>query len=295
MKVSIIGSNGLLSSEFGIYFNVNNISIDTYGLGIPRNHRSKKFFKVDLIKDKIDFEELSKSDLIIYASGAGIQSNLEESYNDIYMLNTFIPISISKELSLRSFNGTFVTFGSYFEVGNNSNDGLYSENSLINSGLEVPSDYCISKRLLTKYISSSKFNYYHLHLILPTIYGEREGEHRLIPYTLGKLKNQEAPQFTSGEQIRQYLYVGDIPKLVFKLVEKNMMGIINIPGIQTFSVKGVVEEICEYFKIEYKNEWFGKVLRQDLQMLNLQLAGNLINNMVGDFKYTTLQEVLNKY
>ena len=295
MKVTIIGSNGLLSSEFGIYCNENNISIDTFGLGSPRSHNSNKFVKLDLLNDKIDFNELAKSDLIIYASGAGIQSNLEETYNEIYSLNTLIPITISKELTKLSFKGSLVTFGSYFEIGNNSNEILFSEIELFNSMQSVPNDYCISKRLLTRYINSSSQSFKHIHLILPTIYGEREGKHRLIPYTIIKIKQKEIPQFTNGNQIRQYLYVGDVPKIIMALVEQKKSGIYNIPGKEVYSIKKVVENIYEYYGFKINDELFGTTQRVDLGMQNLQLNGSLIDSVLPEFKYSKFHEILNKY
>lgn len=295
MKVSIIGSSGLISSEFGIYCNENNISINTYGLRIPKLYDYSKFEKVDLLTDEIDYNELAKSDLIIYASGAGIQSNLEEKFNDIYLLNTLIPIKISNELTKISFEGSLVTFGSYFEIGNNSNETLFSEIELSNSMLSVPNEYCISKRLLTRYINSSSQSFKHIHLILPTIYGEREGKHRLIPYTIIKIKNKEIPQLTKGNQIRQYLYVGDVPRIIMSLVKKDKSGIYNIPGKESYSVKKIVENIYDYYGIKINFECFGTTKKVDLGMQNLQLNGNLIEAVLPDFKYSKLHEILNKY
>jgi nucleoside-diphosphate-sugar epimerase len=295
MIVSIIGSNGLLSSEIGIYCNNNNFSVYTYGLGEPKSHKSVKYFKTNLLEAKLDFEELVKSDLIVYASGAGIQSNLSESYNDIYYLNTLMPISICKELSNLSFKGTFVTFGSYFEIGNNSNEVKFSEVALSNSSLSVPNDYCISKRLLTKYVISANNTFKHIHLVLPTIYGEREGIHRLIPYTISNIKNNEIPQFTNGEQIRQYLYVGDIPKIIFHLMENNIEGMLNLPGEETYSIREIIHKIFKYYNLECSNMNFGTASRPDVGMLNLQLCSNLSKKALHGFKYSEFNDVLIKY
>ena len=84
----------------------------------------------------------------------------------------------------------------------------------------VPNDYCISKRLLTRYINSSSQSFKHIHLILPTIYGEREGKHRfqLSSKASGKYKNQrvqlvleEPVEGTSKwKQYQEYYYTLNI-------------------------------------------------------------------------------------
>lgn len=53
-----------------------------------------------------------------------------------------------------------------------------------------------------------------LHFILPTIYSEYEDQNRLIPYMLRAIKNGEKLSFTSGEQVRQYLYVDEVPRMI---------------------------------------------------------------------------------
>ena len=57
------------------------------------------------------------SDIIIYAIGAGIQSDLKEGFNLIYNLNVTVPVSICNKLKELDYKGTFVTFGSFFEIG----------------------------------------------------------------------------------------------------------------------------------------------------------------------------------
>ena len=84
MKVSIIGTNGFLSTAMAHYCNEHNWTVDMYGLDEPKGHVYNKFYQVNLLSDKLDYTELLKSDLIVYASGAGIQSNLKESAYLVY-------------------------------------------------------------------------------------------------------------------------------------------------------------------------------------------------------------------
>jgi nucleoside-diphosphate-sugar epimerase len=188
-----------------------------------------------------------------------------------------------------------VSFGSYFEIGNNSQSKIYDEIELVNSILKVPNDYCVSKRLLTKYRNSfdSSFKYYHF--ILPTIYGELELKHRLIPYTVNTIRNGGKLMFSSGKQIRQYLYAGDIPKLIFEIFYKCEDGIYNIAGSETLSVRGIVETICLKYGVQLDSEMFGVEKRQDVFMLNLQLSGLKLHQKNGEFNFSKIIDILDKY
>lgn len=53
---------------------------------------------MNLVEENIDMSTLKNSDVIIYAIGAGIQSNLNESVNLIYSLNVNVPINICNQL-----------------------------------------------------------------------------------------------------------------------------------------------------------------------------------------------------
>ncbi|RXM48188.1 NAD(P)-dependent oxidoreductase [Flavobacterium sp. YO12] len=294
--ISIVGTNGLLANEFGLFFNDIGLDVDCYGRREPVNHKFNKFSKLDLINDNLDYNALSKSEVIIYACGAGIQSNLKDSSASIYNLNTFLPINIYNELNKINFTGTFVTFGSCFEIGNNSSEIKFTETEVSSSSLEVPNDYCVSKRLLTRFVSSKCCkSLKHLHIILPTIYGENEASHRLIPYTVSALKKNQDMQFTSGEQIRQYLYAGDVPKIVHELVLSKYSGIYNLAGEETYSVRNIIEKIYKFYDFPLDESLFGKAGRADVGMKNLQLDGTLIESIIPFFKYSKIEEVLKLY
>ena len=295
MTISIIGTNGLLANEVGLFCNNNLIQLISYGRREPSVHTFQEFKKIDLITEKIDIAEVSQSDVIIYACGAGVQSNLKDSVESIYNLNTYTPINICNELNKIGYKGTFVSFGSCFEIGNNAKLIEFTEIDIASSMLDVPNDYCVSKRLLTKFVISKQQTFKHLHLILPTIYGEKEAEHRLVPYTVSSIKRKEPMQFTSGKQIRQYLYAGDVPRIIFELIALEKAGIYNLSGIETYSVRALVEEIYKFYGLHTNEELFGKAERSDVGMQNLQLDGTLIKSILPDFKYNRFDEILKLY
>ena len=117
MKIAIIGTNGFLSTSIAKYAVEKGWALDMYGLDKPTHHTYSHFYSVNLLQGDIDVEELCKSDIIVYAVGAGIQSNLNESAELIYALNVNALVRICNALKQADYKGVFVTFGSYFELG----------------------------------------------------------------------------------------------------------------------------------------------------------------------------------
>ncbi len=295
MKITLIGSNGLLSDSIGKYCNTCNIKLTVWGLYKPLNHKFTTFKQVDLFANQYDYSSIISSDIIIYAVGAGIQSNLNENADLIYKLNIFTPVHLCNELEKAGFKGTFITFGSYFEIGENTENIEFDEVSLSNSMRNIPNDYCVSKRMLTRFLNSKQHKFKYIHAILPTIYGESESNHRLIPYTVKALKKGEELMFTSGNQVRQYLYINDVPLILFELVNRNLSGIYNMPGNETFTVKQLVKTIFEFYNKSFSDDIFGSVQRADQGMVNLQMCGQKLHSVIPEFRYSNFTENLKKY
>ena len=156
------------------------------------------------------------NDAIIYSSGAGIQSLANDCFENIMMLNSIIPIKILNRLTASGYSGKFISFGSYFEIGSESNIKYYTENEILGTSNNVKSLYAISKRLFTRYFASVGGNLNGYHFILPNLYGKGENENRLIPYVSHCIRNGKNIRITNGEQIRQYVHSDDVSLVVEK-------------------------------------------------------------------------------
>lgn len=296
MKVVLLGSNGLLSSSIGIYCNKKKYLLDVFGLNEPSSHSYNRFYNTDFVEGPLDYSLLKDSDVIIYAVGAGIQSNLQESPELIYRLNTEIPVSVCNCLKEAGYRGTFVTLGSYFEIGAVDRNISFDEAGLLGSLYKVPNHYAISKRMLSRFVSSVETPFSFLHFILPTIYGEREGVHRLIPYTLQAIRSGSALSFTSGGQIRQYIYINDVVDILFRSVEKRLeSGIYNIAGTEEFSVRELVSLLFCLCGKEVPPGVFGRSVRIDTDMKILRLNGSKLREKIGYLGKTKIAEVYEKY
>ena len=117
MKISILGTNGFLSTAIAKYANEAGWNLDMYGLNEPTAHKFDNFYKVNLMDAELDCSGLLASEIIIYAIGAGIQSNLKEGNDLIYNLNVTVPVRICNAIKAAGYQGKFITFCSVFEMG----------------------------------------------------------------------------------------------------------------------------------------------------------------------------------
>lgn len=296
MKVAVIGTNGLLSDCIGKYCNTNNHKLMMYGLDIPVRHFFNSFTQINLAHQDLDYQAILNADLIVYAAGAGIQSNLKENAELIYNLNVAVPVKISIGLKTNGYSGTFVSFGSYFEIGENAENHCFDEIELLQSQRRVVNDYSVSKRMFSRYITSVEMPFITRHFILPTIYGENEAAHRLIPYTLNALKTNADISFTTGEQVRQYIYIEDVVEIIFKAQAKIIpSGLYNISGTETYTVKELVTKLFQMMGKPLTESVFGKTERSDTGMINLQLNGDKLYSAIDYKPQIKLIDVYDRY
>lgn len=294
MLVSLIGTNGLLSSSIGWFCNQKGYKLNTYGRSKSKYHMYDNFTEIDLLKEMLDIKKIAESDVIIYAAGAGIQFHLNENPDEVYKLNVSIPVQLCNSLKRTGFKGVFITFGSYFEIGENVFDKFFTETDLLQSQLKAPNDYIISKRMLSRYFSSFQAKFTFLHFILPTIYGETESNYRLIPYTLKSITENRDLSLTSGEQVRQYIYIHDVANILFNSINLTS-GIYNVGGVEEFSVRQLVTKLFEFSNKDIPENIFGKAERVDTGMKILKLDGTKLSKSINYEATTKIAEVYYKY
>ena len=296
MNISIIGSNGFLATAIGKYANAQEWDLYMYGLDAPQYHNYKEFHYLNLLNDGVDCTHYLGSDMIIYAAGAGVQSYLKESNKLIYALNTTVPVELCRQLKEASYKGVFVTFGSVFEMGETSETHKFTEEEVLLSQGPTQSDYVISKRMLSRFATSFLHEFTHWHFIIPTIYGEGENPNRLIPYTINAINNGDSLHFTSGEQVRQYVYVGEVPVLLTKALECQLpSGMYNIEGSETLSVRDIVSIIHVSMNKNLPEDVFGTAERADSRMKYLALDGTKLFKAIGYKSNLRISDVIRNY
>ena len=296
MKISILGTNGFLSTAIAKYANQEGWNLDMYGLDEPKSHSFDNFFKVNLMDAELDCSGLLDSDIIVYAIGAGIQANLKEGFNLIYNLNVTAPVTICNKLKELGYKGRFVTFGSVFEMGETHEERFFTEEDVLTSTCPAPNDYTVSKRMLSSFVSSYKHDFTHWHFYIPTIYGAGENPKRLIPYVINAIRKGEELHFTAGDQTRQYVHVSEVPRMLALAFEKNLpSGLYNIQGKETVTVKEIVSEIHHAMGKEVPEGCLGSVQRADVGMKYLALDGKKLHDATGFEASIKITDVIDTY
>lgn len=296
MKISILGTNGFLSTAIAKFAIQEGWNLNMFGLEAPKQHGCDAFHPVNFMDSGIDCSQLLDSDMIIYASGAGIQSNLKEGNKLIYHLNVTVPVEICNQLNALDYKGCFVTFGSVFEMGETTEHRFFMEEDILTSICKAPNGYTVSKRMLTRFVDSYQHEFTHWHFFIPTIYGAGENPRRLIPYVVHAIKNHEELHFTAGDQVRQYVHVSEVPHILKEAFRKNLpSGLYNIQGKETLTVKELVQMIHQAFEKNVPDNCFGTAARADVGMKYLALDGEKLKSEIGFEAKVSIVESLADY
>lgn len=305
MRIAIIGANGMLSVALTKYFYGRpDTTVAVYGLDAPQGYECDYFKAVNLVKEVLDYEDLAKSDVVIYASGAGVQAALSTPSLLMYQLNVNAPVAITLGLKHVGFKGTFVSFGSYMEIGVNDEEGkAFNEEEVVCSVLPINNDYALSKRLYGRYMRDFKADYTTYHFILPNMFTEDDLKPgtRLVPYTLQYLqdviagKRADEPKYSAGMQTRQFITLEEMIVAVDKAISRHIPGgLYCIGGGEYLSIRELIERLFAIYGVPCKDEYFGQETRRDGDVLSLMLDGKKLFKAIGYQPCKTIEDIFCK-
>lgn len=302
MKITIIGSNGMLSAALTKYFMDLGNEVDVYGLDTPMGYSCTNFIHIDLVKVSLDVVPLKDSDIIIYAAGAGVQAAFVTDSVLMYQLNVKVPIDITLNLKKQNYKGIYISFGSYMEIGVNNEDGKsFTEEEIVCSLLPVTNDYALSKRLYSRYMADLRGGYTYWHFILPNMfsYDDFKPGTRLIPYVLQYLQaykqglNPDEPHFSIGTQTREFILMEDVFDIISKSIKLGLAsGIYNMGGGTFQSIRELIKVLFNVFNVPCKDSFFGQEQRRDGDVRSLRLNAIKLKNALNVLPSTTLIEAL---
>ena len=239
--------------------------------------------------------------MIFYAAGAGVQAALKTDPSLMYALNVNVPIEITLKLKQNGYSGTFISFGSYMEIGINNEEGKrFSEIDVVCSKLPVSNDYALSKRLFGRYMMDFSASFMHYHFILPNMFSEEDLKPgtRLVPYTLQYLqeyvagKNPEPPMFSAGTQTRQFITLEEMIKTVDMSINKSIpSGIYNVGGGEYLSIRNLIERLFAIYQVPCEDAFFGKEVRRDGDIKSLCLNVSKLNLVLESLPNSKIEDI----
>ena len=302
MKIAVIGANGMLSVALTKYFYGRpDTTVVVYGLDEPQGYDCDSFTQVNLVTQTLNYEEVATADVVVYASGAGVQAALSTPSLLMYQLNVNAPIAITLGLKKAGFKGTYVSFGSYMEIGINDEEGkAFNEDDVVCSPLPVSNDYALSKRLYGRYMRDFTADFTTYHFILPNMFSEDDLKPgtRLVPYTLQYLqdycagKNPDAPKFSAGTQTRQFITLEEMIQTVDKALISNIpSGLYCIGGGEYLSIRNLIERLFAIYNVPCKDDYFGQSVRRDGDIRSLKIDGKKLYIELGCQPNKTIEEI----
>jgi len=197
---------------------------------------------------------------IIHCAWIGVSSqsrNSPQQYLNIKIIN-----NIMNAIKLKKIN-SFISLGSQAEYGSKFNR-IYE-----NSRLKPKTLYGkIKIKILKKVkIFCRKNNIRFIWLRIFASYGPNSDNNWIIPSTIIKIINNQKTQFTSGNQIYNFIYISDLASAIIKfLYNKNISGIFNLGSEKSYTIKYVISLIFKKLKIK-KKPIFGELGYRDDQIM----------------------------
>lgn len=278
MTVAVLGATGFLGSSIVSHLRQQGHTVHAWGRSLVRPDEQNFRWQAD--NENAMDERWLQYDAVLYAAGAGVQSQLSTDFEQLMSVNFLYPAHLMHFLSAGSFRGFYISFGSYFEIGDNDDPQTFTEEEVAHSRHLVPNLYCSTKRLLTRWVSSTTWSMGYTHLILPTIYGEGEASHRLIPYLVNCATAGTPPRLTAGTQVRQYVHVQDVCRAVEALLSRPLrVPLLNMAATEVWSVQALARHVYGAIGVELPLEAFGQVTARDTSMGYLALDSTRYQNL----------------
>lgn len=296
MRIALIGASSFLATHLRSALLAQGDQVDGWGGASAFSYRypQQSLGNPELVA------QLAAYPVIIHCAGAGIQPGHGQADSLLYEVNAFEPIRLVQQLQAQGYRGRLITFGSYFELGEEAESKSYTEQEFVYRAARLPNAYCKSKRLLTQYFSdAADLPFSYQHFVLTNIYGAGEHPNRLLPYLVRSIWEGKTLQLTSGVQRRQYTHVRDIAQGVAQALRQSLAsGIYHLTAPEVISVRTLVEHTLSMGETLWQKRpeaVFGETQRRDLSMFHLAVDPAKAQEAWGFCTPTSLETGISEY
>lgn len=245
--ILLTGASGFIGQLLAKSFLSSGYKVTALGMGEILNPDIKSI-KLDAYTAEslanIEEEIPEGLDVIIHAGAYGVRAK-ERAPSEFFCSN----ISYSQallDLAVKKDIKTFISIGSVSEYEEPIAGQLICETAGLTSHLYGASKAAFGIWGLA-YARSQGINFIHFRLF--NVYGIGERDERLLPYLIQSLCKGEEVKLTSGEQVRDFLYIDDFIVLIGLVLEdktgKNHSGIYNVCSGKPLRVKDFIYEVCD--------------------------------------------------
>ena len=255
-KIKVIGVDSLNK-----YYSIN---FKRDRLNTLKKNKNFKFYKIDISKKK-DIENLFKKYKFHYIFHIAAQPGVMYSYKNpsSYKKNNIDATKIVVDLIEKYKTKQFIFVSSSSVYGDQKKYPI-KENFLLKPINYYAKTKIVCENLVQKKLSGLDIS---TKIVRPfTVYGPYGRPDMLILKLLSKInKNENIEIFDHGNQIRDFTYVDDIAKMIFRLSKKKnkSVKIFNLCASNPVSINQVVQivknKLKKDFKISYKKKRKGEM------------------------------------
>jgi nucleoside-diphosphate-sugar epimerase len=235
------------------------------------------------------FKKALKIDACIHLAAYGVNPN-QNNYIEFVNTNILLTMKLyefSKDLGCK----LFINVGSVFEYGNKYSNSVISESSIPSpNSLYGASKYSahmlltsLRKNLNLKFITVRPFG----------LFGKYESMNRLYPQVINSGLKNESLKLTSGNQIRNIVYVIDFIKFLKLLIDnKDTINeeVINFTNSIPISIKDFISKIVLKLRFTPSLFQFGLLPHRKNESMVYIGDNKLMNSIIKNFKFTDLED-----
>jgi nucleoside-diphosphate-sugar epimerase len=261
-SILIIGGTGFLGYHLAKKCLLKKWNVTSISTNRPKKIRSLpkvKYLILDITKKKLLLKKIkSNYDFVVNFGGYVNHNEKLKTYRSHYLgCKNLADFFNNKNIK------SFIQIGSSVEYGNVKSPQNESDKTNVK---KLKSTYGKAKLMATNYLLTlnKKYNFPCTILRLYLVYGPCQDNNRLIPHTINECLNDNAFHCSAGTQYRDFLFVEDLTKAIFKCFNnmKSNGEIINIGSGKPRNVKRAILFIKN--KINLGKPIFGKIsLRRD--------------------------------
>jgi len=261
-KILIVGGTGFIGYHLAKKCLEKNFSVTSLSFNKPKKLRFLKkinYIHCDISKKKALKKTIKEDfDYVVNLGGYVNHHEKKKTFNSHYKGCKYLA-----EIFLKKNIKSFIQIGSSVEYGHTRSPQLEKK---IDFNKKLNSTYGQAKLLASKYLINlyNKYKFPLKIIRLYLVYGPKQDNNRLIPFTINAcLLNKKFP-CSSGIQKRDFLYIDDLVKVILKCLNNSKLNgkSFNIGFGKSYKVKDVIEIIRKY--INYGNPIYGKIkLRKD--------------------------------
>ena len=278
MKVVVVGSTGFIGSNI---FN----SLD----------KAKEYDLIGISKNEIDLSRKNShvalsnyltADCIVIMC-AGVKKQLGDNL-DIFEKNLNIVNNFCRSVS-RMSPKKIIYFSSASVYGE---DVVYSEKISEKTPVQPITYYGIAKytaeRLLEKTCTENEAEL--VILRPPLIYGKNDRSRGYGPtgFTYKAINNEEIILWGDGTEYREFIYVEDVSKIINRLINSDHNGVFNLVSGRSYNFQQILDSLSGIIGSGIKV----KEHQRTKAKVDHHYSNKVLNDLVGDFKFTSLKSGL---